>query len=226
LRILYSCFYLCLLIFIFQSTSTNHQPLQEIKNILDYSSSQEDSGAFGEVDIPKEQKLKERQENAEEVLGWSYRPKDKERKINRRKVLELYTKLTRRPIYSLQILCLIAISRNNHPEEQIYTLDYTFKDPERIIKIQDPYPRPIGFNLHPYTELQLEKYIKPRYQAWVKAGGYRLYLERKGWLEDPFYIDLWKVIEGKENRLLVTDTSVIQNVCQQETNQEPGTNAS
>ena len=96
----------------------------------------------------------------------------------------------------------------------------------RIIHIQDPYPRPIGFNLQPFTELQLERYIKPRYQDWVKAEGYRLYLERKGWLEDPFYIDLWKVIEEKENRLLVTDTSVIKNVCQQETNQEPGTNAS
>jgi len=106
------------------------------------------------------------------------------------------------------------------------TLDLTIKDPERIIQIQDPYPRPIGFNLQPYTEPQLERYIKPRYQDWVEAGGYRQYLEREGWLEDPFYIDLWKVIEEKENRLLVTDTSIIQNVCQQETNQEPETNAS
>jgi hypothetical protein len=98
-----------------------YQPLQEINYKLNYSTSQEDSGAFGEVDILEEEKLKERQDNTEEVLGWSYRPKDKERKINQRKVLELYTKPTRRPIYSLQILCLIAISRNNHPEEQIYT---------------------------------------------------------------------------------------------------------
>jgi hypothetical protein len=36
-----------------------YQPLQVIK--LDYSTSQEDSGAFGEVDIPEEQRLKERQ---------------------------------------------------------------------------------------------------------------------------------------------------------------------
>ena len=204
--------------------TTIYQPLQAIK--LDYSTRQEDSGAFGEVDIPEEQRLKERQVDTQEVLGWSYRPIDKERRVNRRKVLNLYSTATRRPVYSLQILCLIAISRNNHPEEQIYTLNLTIKDPERIIQIQDPYPRPIGFNLQPFTELQLERYIKPRYQDWVKAGGYRLYLERKGWLEDPFYIDLWKVIEEKENRLLVTDTSVIKNVCQQETNQEPGTNAS
>jgi hypothetical protein len=211
-------------IFILSIHTTNYQPLQEIK--LDYSTSKEDSGAFGEVDIPEEQRLKERQIITEEVLGWSCRPKNKEKRVNRRKVLGLYTKPTRRPIYSLQILCLIAISRNKHPKEQIYTLHFTIKDPERIIQIQDPYPRPIGFNLQPFTELQLERYIKPRYQDWVKAGGYRIYLERKGWLEDPFYIDLWKVIEEKENRLLVIDTSLIQNVCQQETNQEPGTNAS
>jgi hypothetical protein len=210
--------------FVYSIHTTIYQPLQVRK--LEYSTSQEDSGAFGEVDIPEEQRLKERQVDTQEVLGWSYRPKDKERRVNRRKVLELYSTATRRPLYSLQILCLIAISRNNHPQEQIYTLNFTIKDPERIIQIQDPYPRPIGFNLQPVTELQLERYIKPRYQDWVKAGGYRLYLERKGWLEDPFYIDLWKVIEEKENRLLVTDTSVIKNVCQQETNQEPGTNAS
>ncbi len=141
------------------------------------------------------------------------------------RVMNWYTKPTRRPIYSLQIFCLIAISRNNHPEEQIYTLNY-YQGSGEDITDQDPYPRPIGYNLQPFTELQLERYIKPRYQDWVKAGGYRLYLERKGWLEDPFYIDLWKVIEEKENRLLVTDTRVIKNVCQQETNQEPGTNAS
>jgi hypothetical protein len=102
-------------IFILSTHTTIYQPLQEIK--LDYSSSQEDSGAFGEVGIPEEQRLKERQDNTEVVLGWSYRPKDKERRVNRREVLELYTKPTRRPIYSLQILCLIVISRNNHPEE-------------------------------------------------------------------------------------------------------------
>ncbi len=127
------------------------------------------------MDIPEEQSLKERQVDTQEVLAWSYRPKDKVRRLTRRKVLELYTKPSRRPIYSLQILCLIAISRNNHPEEQIYTLNFTIKDPERIIQIQDPYPRPIGYNLQPLTELQLERYIKARYQDFLKAGGYRLY---------------------------------------------------
>jgi hypothetical protein len=37
--------------------TTIYQPLQEIK--LDYSTSLEDIGAFGEVDIPEEQRLKE-----------------------------------------------------------------------------------------------------------------------------------------------------------------------
>ncbi len=98
-----------------------------------FSTSQEYSGVFGEVDIPQEEKLKERQEITGKVLGWSYRPKDIEGKVNRRKVLDLYTKPSRRPIYSLQVLCLLAISTNNHPKEEIYTLDYTFKDPERIM---------------------------------------------------------------------------------------------
>lgn len=193
---------------------------------MDYSNNQEYSGAFGEVDIPEEERLKEKQVNCKKVLGWSYRTKDIEGNINRRKVLDLYSKPSRRPIYSLQVLCLIVISRTNHPQEEINSLDFTFKDPERIIQISDPYPRPIGFNLQPYTILQLERYIKPRYLDWVKAGGYRLYKERKGWLEDPFYIDLWKVVEEKENRLLETDTRIIKDVCQQETNQEPGTHAS
>jgi hypothetical protein len=132
----------------------------------------------------------------------------------------------RRPLYSLQILCLIAISMNNHPKEEIYTLGYTFKDPERIINISDPYPRHIGLNLQPYTELQLARYIKLRYLDWVKAGSYRLYPERNGGLADPFNIDLWKVIEEKESRLLESDTETLQNACQQETNQEPGTKSS
>ena len=122
--------------------TTTYRPLQVTK--LDYSTSQVDSGAFGEVDIPEEQSLKERQVDTQEVLGWSYRPKDKERRVNRRKVLELYSTATRRPLYSLQLLCLIAISRNNHPEEQSYTLNFAIKDPERIIQIQDPYPRSIS----------------------------------------------------------------------------------
>jgi hypothetical protein len=134
--------------------------------------------------------------------------------VNQSKVLDTYTKPSRRPLYSLQVLCLIAILSNNHPKEEIYILDYTFKDPEKIINISDPFPRPIGFNLQPYTELWLARYIKPRYLDWVKARGYRLYQERKRWLASPFYIDLWKVIAEKENRLLESDTRTLEYVCQ------------
>jgi len=71
--------------FVFISNhSTIYQPLQVRK--LDYSSNQEDSGAFGEVEIPEEQRIKDRQ--VETQVGWSYRPKDKDRRLNRRKVLE------------------------------------------------------------------------------------------------------------------------------------------
>jgi hypothetical protein len=66
----------------------------------------------------------------------------------------------------------------------------------------------------------LERYLKPRYLDWVKAGGYRLYQGRKGWLENTFYIDLWKVIEGKENRLLETDTRVMIPIQQSKNLQE------
>jgi hypothetical protein len=184
---------------------------------VDYSPSREYSGAFEDVDIPEEEKLKENRQNSG-------------------KVLEEYTRPSRRPLYSLQVLCLITISRNNHPKEQIYTLFYNFRQPESEeyywkINISDPYPRPIGLNLQLYTELQLVRYIKPRFLDWVKAGGYKLYQQRKGWVTaqgigEPFYIDLWKVIEEKESKLLESDTPTIQNVCQQETNQEPGTHSS
>jgi hypothetical protein len=85
----------------------------------------------------------------------------------------------------LQILCFIAISKNNHPREESYTLQYNFKDPESEdfywqINISDPYSRPIDLNLQPYTEVQLARYIKPRYLDWVKAGGFFLYQQRKG----------------------------------------------
>ncbi len=156
-------------------------------------------------------------------------------KLNRRKGLELYTKQTGRPLYSLQVLCIIAISRNNQPKEEIYTLQYNLRDPEIEgffwqINISDPYPRPIDLNLQPYTEIQLARYIEQRYLDWVKAGGFFLYQQRKGWLAsvgigEPFYIDIWKVIEDKESILLQTDTSINQDVNQQETNQKPGSNA-
>jgi hypothetical protein len=195
---------------------------------VDYSPRQEYSGAFEEADIPEEEKLKENLVSRGKALKWRYIPK--EYAVNRRKVVELYTKPPRRPLYSLQVLCLIAISRNNHPKEQIYTLFYDFKQPESEeyywkINISDPHPRPINLNLKPYTELQLVRYIKPRFLDWVKAGGYQQYIQRKGWVSaqgigEPFYIDLWKVIEEKESRLLEIETSTVQNVCQQETDKE------
>jgi hypothetical protein len=65
---------------------------------VDYSPRQEYSGAFEEVDIPEEQKLKENRQN-------------------RGKVLEIYIRPSRRPLYSLQVQCLVDILRNNHPKE-------------------------------------------------------------------------------------------------------------
>jgi hypothetical protein len=186
------------------------------------------------VDIPEEEKLKKPQ--ITRGIKWSYIANTPEIKANRWKILDLYTEPRRRPLYSLQVLCLIEISKNNHPEEEIYTLQYNFKDPKSEdiywqINISDPYLRPIALNLQPYTQVQLARYIKPRYLDWVKAGGFYLYQQIKGWLASdtygqPFYIDLWKVIEEKESKLLQSeDTSLEKNVCQQKANQEPGSKA-
>lgn len=217
---------------IFQPPTFNQLPYINYK--VDYSSSQENSGAFEEVDIREEERLEENLLSEGKTQKWSYISKESAAK--RRKVLELYTKPPRRQLYSLQVLCLIAISRNNHPEEEIYTIFYNFKHPGSEeyywkVNISDPYPRPINLNLQPYTDLQIARYIKPRFIDWVKAGGYNLYIQRKGWVTakgagEPFYIDLWKVIEEKESRLLESDTTLTQDVYQQKTNQEPGTNTS
>ncbi len=43
---------------------------------MDYSSRQENSGAFEEVDIPEEEKLKENQESEGKALKWSYISKE------------------------------------------------------------------------------------------------------------------------------------------------------
>jgi hypothetical protein len=132
------------------------------------------------VDVSEAEKLRKKQVISGKLLGWNYRPNDIESKVNQRKVLDSCTKPSKRPLVSLQVLRLKAISRNNHPKEEIYTLDYTFRDPEIKINTSDPYPRPIGFDPQPYTELQLERFIKSRYIDWVKAGGYRLYQEKRG----------------------------------------------
>jgi hypothetical protein len=102
--------------------------------------------------------------------------------------------------------------------------------------------RPIGFNLRPYSWLEIARYIKPRLQNWIKAGGYHSYQSQreKNWTGTeaaayPFYIDLWEVIDKEKVRILdwrfvkkEEETPLdwyfkpIKDVCQQETNKKSG----
>lgn len=124
----------------------------------------------------------------------------------------LYCKPSRRPLYSLQVECLIVISRALHSYKGGTSLTYNFEDTEDkgsywTFFLPSTVPRPIGFNLRPYTWLELARYIKPRLQNWIKAGGFHLYNKEDKWRgaearADPFYIDLWDVIDKKEIRIL------------------------
>jgi hypothetical protein len=163
-----------------------------------------------------------------------------------RKARNLYIKPSRRPLFSLQVECLIVISRALHLYKGGTSLTYNFQDAEErdtywTFTISSSVPRPIGFNLRQYSWLELARYISPRLQNWIKAGGYHLYQNQKekGWtgteaVAYPFYIDLWEVIDREEIRIL--DWRFIQkevnqqdyyfkpikDVSQQETNKKSG----
>jgi hypothetical protein len=90
--------------------------------------------------------------------------------------------------------------------------------------------------------LEIARFIKPRLQNWIKAGGYQAYQSQRlrGWTGSeevayPFYIDLWEVIDKEEVRILdwrfvkeVKETPLdwyfqpIKDVSQQETNKKSG----
>ena len=161
-----------------------------------------------------------------------------------RKARNQHIKPSRRPLYSLQVECLIVISRALHLHKGGTSLTYNFKDSEDedtywTLTIPSTVPRPIGFNLRQYTCLELARYIKPRLQNWIKAGGFHLYNKHKGWRgseeeEAPFYIDFWEEIEKKEIRILgwrfvkKEETPLdwyletIKDVCKQKTNKKSG----
>jgi hypothetical protein len=129
-----------------------------------------------------------------------------------RRARNLYIKPRIRPLYSLQVECLIVISRALHLYRGPTALTYNFQDTEDKdsyweFTLPSTVPRPIGFNLREYTWLELARYIKPRLQNWIKSGGFHLYNKEKGWSgtesqAEPFYIDLWKIIDKEEVRIL------------------------
>jgi hypothetical protein len=129
-----------------------------------------------------------------------------------RRARNIYIKPSRRPLYSLQVECLIIISRALDLYKGGTSLTYNFQDIEDkstywSFTIPSSVAQPIGFNLRQYTWLELARYIKPRLQNWIKAGGFHLYIKEKGLKRseeqaEPFYIDLWEIIDEKEVKIL------------------------
>ncbi len=133
---------------------------------------------------------------------------------SKRRARNLYIKPSKRPLYRLQVECLIVISRALHLYKGGTSLIYHFEDTEDkgsywSFTLLSTAHRSIGFNLKPYSWLEIVRYIKPRLQTWIKAGGYHLYQcqKEKGWtgteaVAYPLYIDLWEVISKEEVRIL------------------------
>jgi hypothetical protein len=144
----------------------------------------------------------------------------------------LYIKPRKRPLYTLQVECLIIISRALHLYKEQTSLTYNFQDSEDkgtywSFTLPTTVPRPIGFNLREYTWLEIARYLRPRLQNWIKAGGFHLYQRNKRNIEteelaEPFFIDLWGIIEEKETRILDWYRPRFKDVSQQETNKESG----
>jgi hypothetical protein len=87
-----------------------------------------------------------------------------------RRARNLYIKPSRRPLHSLQVECLILISRALHLYRGGNLLTYNFQDAEDkdtywTFTIPSSVPRPIGFSLRQYTWLELTRYIKPDYKT-------------------------------------------------------------
>ncbi len=166
---------------------------------------------------------------------------------SKRRVRIKYTKPSKRPLYSLQVECLIIISKALHLYKGGTSLTYNFEDTEDkgsywSFTLPSTSHKPIGFNLRPYSWLEIARYIKPRLQNWIKAGGYQAYQSQRlrGWTGSeevayPFYIDLWEVIDKEEVRILdwrfvkkEKETPLdwyfqpIKDVSQQETNKKSG----
>lgn len=99
------------------------------------------SVVFGDSDVPEEEFVKE-EDNIEK----------------KSKARQLYTKPTIRPLYSIQVECLIVISKVAHLSKQPISLIYTFNDQIRKRTyykyiLSKSIPLPLGFKLRWYTNL-------------------------------------------------------------------------
>lgn len=154
---------------------------------------------------------------------------------------EFYIRPNRKPLYSLQVECLIVISRALHLYKERNSLTYNFQDTEDkssywSFTIPSSVPKPVGFDLKQYTSLELARYIKPRLQNWIKASGLHTNIKEDTTevKAEPFYIDLWEIIDKEEIRILdwrfVKEErkpldwyiETFKNVSQQKTNKKSG----
>jgi hypothetical protein len=79
---------------------------------------------------------------------------------SKRRVRNKYIKPSKRPLYSLQVECLIIISRALHLYKGGTSLTYHFEDSEDkgsywSFTLPSTAHRPIGFNLRPYSWLEI-----------------------------------------------------------------------
>jgi hypothetical protein len=54
-------------------------------------------------------------------------------------------------------------------------------------------------SLKPYDTKELEGFIRPHYLTWLRAGGLERYIQG----ERTFWIDLWDIIEGEEDKQII-----------------------
>ena len=103
-------------------------------------------------------------------------------------------------VETLQKQCLIKYSSTWHRPIDSIELEIT-EDRLNLITnriVQDDnrgVPLRLG-NLKPYDTKELEGFIRPHYLTWLRAGGLERYIQG----ERTFWIDLWDIIEGEEDK--------------------------
>jgi hypothetical protein len=103
-------------------------------------------------------------------------------------------------IETLQKQCLIKYSSTWHRPIDSIELEITEDRLNLItnrIVLDDSRGVPLKLSsLEPYKKEELEGFIRPHYLSWLRAGGLERYI--KG--ERTFWIDLWDITEGEEDK--------------------------
>jgi hypothetical protein len=103
-------------------------------------------------------------------------------------------------VETLQRQCLIKYSSTWHRPIDSIELEITEDRLNLItnrIVLDDSRGVPIKLNsLEPYKSKELEGFIRPHYLTWLRAGGLERYIQG----ERAFWIDLWDITEGEEDK--------------------------